>query len=53
MLSISGKKLEIKFDLPKKGDIPHSQCKIDLAKNELRFAPKTPLKEGLKRLLLE
>ncbi len=51
MLSISGKKLEIKFDLPKKGDIPHSQCKIDLAKNELRFAPKTSLKEGLKRLL--
>jgi len=51
MLSISGKKLEIKFDLPKKGDIPHSQCKIDLAKNELRFVPKTSLKEGLKRLL--
>jgi len=53
MLSISGKKLEIKFDHPKKGDIPHSQCKIDLAKNELSFVPKTPLKEGLKRLLLE
>jgi len=53
MLSISGKKLEIKFDLPNKGDIPHSQCKIDLAKNELSFIPKTPLKEGLKRLLLK
>jgi len=53
LLSISGKKLEIKFDHPKKGDIPHSQCKIDLAKNELSFVPKTPLKEGLKRLFLE
>jgi len=53
VLLISGKKLEIKFDPPKKGDIPHSQCKIDLAKNELSFVPKTPLKEGLKRLLLE
>jgi len=51
MLSISGKKLEIKFDHPKKGDIPHSQCKIALAKNELNFVPKIPLKEGLKRLL--
>jgi len=53
LLSISGKKLEIKFDHPKKGDIPHSHCKIDLAKNELSFVPKTPLNEGLKRLLLE
>jgi len=51
MLLISGKKLEIKFDHPKKGDIPHSQCKIALAKNELNFVPKIPLKEGLKRLL--
>jgi len=53
MLSISGKKLEVKFDYPKKGDIQHSQCKIDLAKNELNFIPKSSLKEGLKRLLLE
>jgi len=51
MLSISEKKLEIIFDHPKKGDIPHSQCKIALAKNELSFVPKIPLKEGLKRLL--
>jgi len=51
MLSISGKKLEIKFEPPKKGDIQHSQCKIDLAKNELNFIPKSTLKEGLKKLL--
>jgi len=51
MISISGKKLEIKFDLPKKGDIEHSQCKIDRAKNEINFIPKSTLKEGLKKLL--
>ena len=51
MLSISGKKLEIKYELPKKGDIPHSQANIDLAKKELGFFPKISLKEGLKKLL--
>lgn len=51
MLSISGKKLEIKYELPKKGDIPHSQANIDLAKKELGFYPKISLKEGLEKLL--
>ena len=51
MLSISGNKLEIKFELPKKGDIPHSQANIDLAKKELGFYPKISLKEGLEKLL--
>jgi len=51
MLSIAGKKLEIKFEHPKKDDIQQSQCKIDLAKNELSFIPKSTLKVGLKRLL--
>jgi len=51
MLSISGKKLEIKFEPPKKGDIPHSQANIDLAKKELDFHPKISLKEGLEKLL--
>ena len=51
MLSISGKKLEIKFKPPKKGDIPHSKANIDLAKKELDFHPKISLKEGLKKLL--
>lgn len=51
MLSISGKKLEIKYEPPKKGDIPHSQANIDLAKKELDFHPKISLKEGLEKLL--
>ena len=51
MLSISGKKLEIKYELPKKGDIPHSQANIDLAKKELGFFPKISLKAGLEKLL--
>ena len=51
MLSISGKKLEIKFKPPKQGDIPHSKANIDLAKKELDFQPKISLKEGLKKLL--
>jgi len=51
MLSISGKKLEIKYELPKKGDIPHSQANIDLAKKELDFHPKISLKEGLEKFL--
>jgi len=51
MLSISGNKLEIKFEPPKKGDIPHSQANIDLAKKELDFHPKISLKEGLEKLL--
>jgi len=50
-LSISGKKLEIKFEPPKKGDIPHSQANIDLAKKELDFHPKISLKAGLEKLL--
>ena len=51
MLSISGKKLEIKYEPPKKGDIPHSQANIDLVKKELDFHPKISLKEGLEKLL--
>lgn len=51
ILSISGKKLEIKFEPPKKGDIPHSQANIDLSKKELDFHPKISLKEGLEKLL--
>jgi len=51
MLSISGKKLEIKYEKPRDGDIIHSQASIDLAKTELNFLPKISLKEGLKKLL--
>ncbi|KAG2477645.1 MAG: UDP-glucose 4-epimerase [Nitrosopumilales archaeon] len=51
MLSISDKKLEIKYELPKKSDIHHSKANIDLAKKELDFHPKISLKEGLEKLL--
>jgi len=51
MLSISGKKLEIKFEPPKKGDIPYSYANIDLAEKELGFYPKISLKEELEKLL--
>jgi nucleoside-diphosphate-sugar epimerase len=51
VLSISGKKSKIKFELPKKGDIPYSKANIDLAKKELGFFPKISLKEGLEKLL--
>lgn len=39
MISISGKKLDIKFANPKKGDIKHSQASISLAKRELEIFP--------------
>jgi UDP-glucose 4-epimerase len=51
MIAISGKKLDIVFSPPKEGDISHSQASIQLPKQELDFFPKTPLKEGLKRIL--
>lgn len=51
MISISNKKLSITFSHPKKGDIPHSQTSIQLAKVDLDFVPSTSLREGLKNLL--
>ena len=51
MLSISGKKLDIKYEPPKKGDIMYSQVSIDLAQKELRFNPKIKLWDGIKKLL--
>lgn len=51
MLDISNKKLEIKYNPPKKGDIPHSQANIQLAKKELNFIPKISLEDdGLRQL---
>ena len=52
MLAISGKKLDIKYESPKKGDIMHSQTTIDLAQKELGFYPKTKLEDGMKQLLV-
>ena len=48
MISISGKKLDIKFANPKKGDIKHSQASISLAKRELEIFPMWDLKKGLR-----
>ena len=51
IISTSGKKLEVKYTAPKKGDIIHSQADISLAKNNLEYYPKFELKEGIKQLL--
>jgi len=50
ILSISGKKLEIRHTTPKKLDITHSQSDIDLAKINLKYHPKFELREGIKEL---
>jgi len=51
IISVSGKKLEIKYTTPKKGDIMFSQADITLAKNNLRYHPKVELQEGIRLLL--
>lgn len=51
MLSVSGKKLDIQYKPPRKGDIYHSWTTISLAQKELGFSPKVGLKEGLGKLL--
>ncbi len=50
MISLSGKKVEVEFLSPKKGDIKYSQADISLAKKELNYFPKFDLKE-IKNLL--
>ena len=51
IISTSGKKLEIKYTAPKKGDILYSQADISLAKSKLEYYPKIELKEGIRQLL--
>lgn len=51
ILSVSGKKLEVKYINPKKGDIMFSQADISLAKNSLGYYPKIELREGIMQLL--
>jgi len=51
MISVSGKKLEIKCTTPKKGDIMNSQADITLAENDLGYYPKFELKEGIRQML--
>jgi UDP-glucose 4-epimerase len=50
ILSISGKKLEIRHTTPKKGDIIHSQSDISLAEINLKYHPKSELRECIKEL---
>jgi len=50
MISLSGKKLEIKYFPSKKGDIKFSQANISLAKEKLQYLPKFGLEE-IKKLL--
>jgi len=51
MISVSKKKLEIKYFSTKKGDIRFSQADISLAKNEIDYNPKFELREEIKGLL--
>ncbi len=51
MISLSGKKLEIKFLVEKQGDIKHSEADISMAKNQIMYSPKFKLKGGIKELL--
>jgi UDP-glucose 4-epimerase len=51
MISLSGKKLEIRYSPTKKGDIRYSQADITSAKNNLGYYPRLQLKEGIKVLL--
>ena len=49
IISISEKNLKLKYVIPKKGDIIHSQADISLARNNLGYNPKIELKEGIKQ----
>lgn len=51
MVSLSGKKLAIVHNRPKKGDIEHSKASISLAKKDLGYAPQINLKKGLEKLI--
>jgi len=51
MISISGKKLDIKYLPRKKGEIRYSQANISFIKKELGFTPKVDLKKGITELV--
>ena len=51
ILSISGKKLGIKYTRPRKGDIEKSQPSISLAQRELGYSPRIDLRKGLEKLM--
>lgn len=46
---ITGKKLQVKYDPPRKGDIRDSQADISLAKKVLGYTPLVMFEEGLAR----
>jgi len=46
---IIGKKLQVKYDPPRAGDIRDSQADISLAKNVLGYTPQVMFEEGLGR----
>ena len=46
---ITGKKIEAKYEAPRKGDILHSQADIALPRKVLGYEPKVSFEEGLKR----
>ena len=52
MIKLSGKDLKPIYKNPLEGDIQDSQADITKAKNLLNWNPKTELKEGLKKLVL-
>ena len=51
IISITEKKVDIKYSSPKKGDIKFSVGDISLAKKDLKYKPKFELKEKIKQLL--
>ncbi len=51
ILEVTGKKLQIKYGSPRSGDIRHSYGDPGKASKKLKFTAKTPLKDGLTKLL--
>jgi len=51
MLEISGKKLDIIFEAPRKGEIRQNYASIELAKKELDYLPQYDIRKGLEELL--
>jgi UDP-N-acetylglucosamine/UDP-N-acetyl-alpha-D-glucosaminouronate 4-epimerase len=49
MAKVTGKKIQVKHEAPRAGDIRDSQADITLAKKVLRYKPLVMFEEGLKR----
>jgi len=46
---VTGRKLEVKYQPPRSGDILHSQADVSLAKKVLGYEPRVGFEEGLKK----